>query len=282
MQRSDSFLHAVQDFKKALPSLRKSLVGHFEAEAGESSAFRNAFAACFEALSLRFREEYQRPNRFGVFAGLAGLEPDFTEEHLSTFLVQHFLLEPLLSWMFPDALADNQIARQVEEVMRMFGNRDWLRMSVDGYFSLIERELRAAQSGAERQHVFNTVCEHFLNGFDPGRAEELGIIYTPPEVVDFMCASCEEQVRQIYGRSLSSANVPILDPCTGTGAFLTNVIGRIEIDSLPYKYANELFGVEIMLMPYHLATLNVEQAFVERCGYYLPFPGMRYADALLS
>ncbi len=282
MQRSEAFLRAVQRLKEALPALRKRLAEHVAAEMAEHPAFRAAHAACFEVLAHHFREEYQRPDRFGVFQGLASLEPDFTEEQLTTFLIQVFLLEPLLTWMFPDALAANTIARQVEHVMRCLGNRDWLRIAVDGFFSLIERELRDAHSGAEMQHVFNTVCEAFLNGFDRDRAEELGVRYTPPEIVDFMCASVEHQVKHTYGRSLSATGVPIFDPCTGTGSYLVNVIGRLDQAALPYKYANELFGVEILLLPYYLATLNVEQAFFERCGFYLPFPGMRYADALLA
>jgi len=282
MQRSEPFLRAVQRLKEALPTLRKRLAEHVAVEVEGNPAFRAAHAACFEVLAHHFREEYRRPDRFGLFRGLASLEPEFTEEQLTTFLIQHFLLEPLLTWMFPDVLAANTIAQQVEKAMSVLGNRDWLRIAVDGFFSLIERELRDAHSGAERQHVFNTVCEAFLNGFDPDRAEEMGVKYTPPEIVDFMCASVEQQVKHTYGCSLSATGVPILDPCTGTGSFLVNVIGRIDLTDLPYKYAHELFGVEIMLLPYYLATLNVEQAFFERCGFYLPFSGMRYADALLA
>lgn len=282
MQRSEPFLRAVRDLKKALPALRKRLAEQFEAQSHESAVFRAAFESCFETLTSLFREEYRRGDQFGIFERLGDLEPDFTREQFSTFLIQHFLLEPLLNWMFPDALVQNQITQSVERVMHVFENRAWLRLSVDGHFPLIERELRACTSNAERQHVLNTVCEFFLNGFDPQRAEELGVIYTPPEVVDFMCASCEKHVLQAYGRQLSSANIPILDPCTGTGSFLVNIIGRIDPVTLPYKYTNELFGIEIMVLPYYIATLNVEQAFFERIGHYQPFPGMRYADALLT
>jgi predicted helicase len=281
MQRSTSFLHAVQVFKKALPSLRKNLSEHFEAQISENTIFRMTFESCFEAVTHHVKEEYQRNDRFGVFARLSSLEPDITRPQFSTFLVQLFLLEPLMQWMFPDALAGNRIAQQVECVMQECENRVWHRMSVDGYFSLIEQELRTCITRAERQHILSTVCEQFLNGFDPQPNEELGIIYTPPEIVEFMCASCEEQIVQTYGRTLSSTHVPILDPCTGTGAFLINILGRIDQVSLPYKYAHELFGIEIMLLPYYIATLNVEQTFFELSGYYLPFPGMRYADALL-
>jgi len=282
MQRSDFFLRAVHNLKTAVPVLRETLFEHIEAQVRQNSVFRAAFASCFDALANHVREEYKRSDQFGVFEPLANLEPDFTSEQFTAFLVQHFLLDPLLRSMFPDVLARNPIARQVEGIMQVFENRAWLRLSVDGYFALIERELSVASTSEDRQQVFNTVVRHFLSGFDPRRAEELGIIYTPPEVVNFMCSSCEEQLEQAYGRSLSSTNVPILDPCTGNGAFLVNIIGRIEPTSLPYKYANELFGVEILFLSYYLATLNIEQAFFERCGYYHSFPGMRYADALLA
>jgi predicted helicase len=282
MQRSERFLQALQSLKKALPSLRKGFYEQFHEQVGNNAPFGAAFETGFDTLARFFQEEYRRPDRFGVFEHLGTLEPDWTRDQFLTFLVQHFLLEPLLGWMFPDALAQNRIAQVVASVMETFENRAWHRLSVGGYFSVIECELCACTSRAEKQHVLNCVCEVFLNSFDPDRAEELGVIYTPPEVVDFMCESCEEQVRQSYGRSLSSTSVPILDPCTGTGSFLVNIIGRIEPCSLPYKYQHELFGIEIMFLPFYLATLNVEQAFFEHTGQYLPFPGMRYADALLA
>lgn len=282
MQRSERFLQSLQSLKKALPSLRKSFYERFHEQVRNNALFGAAFETGFDILARFHLEDYGRQDQFGIFEHLDNLELDWTHDQFLTFLVQHFLLEPLLSWVFPDALVQNRIAKVVTSIMESFENRVWHRLAVDGYFSVIECELRACASRAEKQHILNCVCEVFLNSFDPDRAEELGVIYTPLEVVDFMCASVEEKVRQSYGRSLSSMGVPILDPCTGTGSFLVNIIGRIEPCSLPYKYQHELFGIEIMFLPFYLATLNVEQAFFEQTGQYLPFLGMRYADALLA
>ena len=59
-----------------------------------------------------------------------------------------------------------------------------------------------------------------------------------------------------------------------------NAIGRISRAALPHKYRREIFCIEIMLLPYYLAKLNIEQAYCQRMGRYEPFPGLRYANAL--
>jgi predicted helicase len=43
--------------------------------------------------------------------------------------------------------------------------------------------------------------------------EQLGIVYTPVEVVDFIIHSVDHILRQEFGRSISDENIHILDPC---------------------------------------------------------------------
>ena len=282
MQRSQLFLCAVHDLKKALPHLRRTLTTCFDPAFCENKAFCSAFETCFKALTCFFREEYRRQDQFGVFGHLNRLESGFSREDFTIFLMQYFMLEPVLLRMFPDVLGQNRMTQRIKACISAFEKRGWLCQTMGQYFSPIEVELHTCVSSDEKQHILNCVMEHFLNGFNSLQADVRGVIYTPLEVVNYMCASVEEQLKEAYGRTLSSANVPILDPCMGTGVFLVNVIGRIDLASLPYKYENELFGIEIMLFPYYIATLNIEQAFFERTGYYRSFPGLRYADALLG
>ena len=42
-----------------------------------------------------------------------------------------------------------------------------------------------------------------------------------------MCASVEEVLKTEFGLTLGSKGVNILDPCTGTGNFIVNLIRRI-------------------------------------------------------
>ena len=55
----------------------------------------------------------------------------------------------------------------------------------------------------------------------------MGIVYTPQPIVDWMCVSVQRTLQTQWGKSLATPGVKILDPCTGTGNFVVNLMGRI-------------------------------------------------------
>jgi predicted helicase len=63
-----------------------------------------------------------------------------------------------------------------------------------------------------------------------------------------------------FGLTLGSKGVNILDPCTGTGNFIVNILRRIPKKDLPRMYKDQLFANEVMLLPYYIAALNIEHA----------------------
>ena len=79
---------------------------------------------------------------------------------------------------------------------------------------------------------------------------------------------------------LGSPGVNILDPCTGTGNFIVNLLRRIPKRDLPRMYRQQLFANEVMLLPYYIAALNIEHAYFERAGTYEPFEGLCFVDTL--
>src|SRR5262249_29310431 len=72
----------------------------------------------------------------------------------------------------------------------------------------------------------------------------------------------------------------LLDPCTGTGNFIVNLIRRISGATLREKYKSDLFANEIMLLPYYIASLNIEHEYYVRTGEYRPFEGLCFTDTL--
>jgi predicted helicase len=95
-----------------------------------------------------------------------------------------------------------------------------------------------------------------------------------------MVASVDEVLQQEFALSLSSEGVKILDPATGTGNFIVNILRRINRRDLKRKYHEELFANEIMLLPYYIASLNIEHAYYDLTGEYAPFEGICFADTL--
>ena len=72
----------------------------------------------------------------------------------------------------------------------------------------------------------------------------------------------------------------ILDPATGTGTFMADLVDFIEKGKLPYKYENELFCNEISILPYYIAALNIEYTYWQRMGCYKEFPNIAFVDTL--
>ena len=113
--------------------------------------------------------------------------------------------------------------------------------------------------------------EPFLEAFDPDLRKQLGVWYTPVEVVRYMVARVDRALKDDLGIAdgLAADNVYVLDPCCGTGAYLAEVLRRIALNlesrglgaltgSRVKKAAMErVFGFEIMPAPFVVAHLQV-------------------------
>ena len=113
--------------------------------------------------------------------------------------------------------------------------------------------------------------EPFLEAFDPALRKQLGVWYTPTEVVRYMVARVDRALKDDLGieDGLAAENVYVLDPCCGTGAFLAETLKRIAANlqskglgalagAQVKKAATErVFGFEIMPAPFVVAHLQV-------------------------
>ena len=113
--------------------------------------------------------------------------------------------------------------------------------------------------------------EPFLEAFDPELRKELGVWYTPPEVVRYMVARVDQAVRDDLGIAdgLAAENVYVLDPCCGTGAYLAEVLRRIAANlahrglgalvgaRVKQAAVGRVFGFEIMPAPFVVAHLQI-------------------------
>ena len=113
--------------------------------------------------------------------------------------------------------------------------------------------------------------EPFLQAFDPELRKQLGVWYTPSEVVRYMVARVDQALRDDLGLAdgLAAENVYVLDPCCGTGAYLAEVLRRIaaNLDNqglgaltgarVKQAATERVFGFEIMPAPFVVAHLQV-------------------------
>jgi len=113
--------------------------------------------------------------------------------------------------------------------------------------------------------------EPFLEAYDPELRKELGVWYTPLEIVQYMVARVDAVLRQELGAAdgLADPNVLVLDPCCGTGAYLVEVLKRIaatlkekgEDALLGYRLKRaaleRVFGFELLPAPFVIAHLQL-------------------------
>ena len=263
----EDFERAVNEFKERVPELAKGLVEKIRQAHEDNRAFQDAFDQFYRVCST-------------------SLNPNISIEAVDEMLVQHLLTERLIRTVFDasDFVQRNIIAQEVENVIatlvaQSFSRREFLQ-SLDRFYIAIEKNAEAITDFREKQHFINTVYERFFQGYSVKTADTHGIVYTPQPIVDFMTASVEHVLKTEFGTDLGGDDVVILDPCTGTGNFIVNLLDRIPKEKLADAYQHRLFANEVMLLPYYIAALNIEHRYYELTGSYRPFDGLCFVDTL--
>ena len=165
---------------------------------------------------------------------------------------------PVLQELFQQMAAPGQL-----QPLRLVEVLDWTAAALDR----VERTAFFQQfSEGEAVPYF---YEPFLEAFDPALRKQLGVWYTPPEVVRYMVARVDRALKDDLGiaEGLAAENVYVLDPCCGTGAYLAEVLRRINANlgnagalrgnHLRKAATERVFGFEIMSAPYVIAHMQV-------------------------
>ena len=256
---------AVAQFKNKVPALGKGLAELIEKERGTNRQFATAFRAFHEKCCQ-------------------SINPDLSEAAVEEMLIQHLLTERIFRTVFdnPDFTRRNVIANEIEKVIDALTShsfsRDGFLQSLDRFYISIEDTARTISDFSQKQGFLNTVYEQFFQGFSIKVADTHGVVYTPQPIVDFMVRSVEEILGAEFNRSLSDSGVHIIDPFVGTGNFIVRIMREIQKTALSDKYQSELHCNEVMLLPYYIASMNIEHELFEATSTYQPFEGVCLVD----
>jgi hypothetical protein len=179
-----------------------------------------------------------------------------------------YLHIPILSKLYGDFASPSQLGTMhLEEVL------DWAGEALD-------RVDRASFFATfEQQHAVQYFYEPFLEAFDPELRKQLGVWYTPPEVVKYMVARVDQVLRNELdiADGLADPRVVVLDPCCGTGAYLVEVLDKIAetlhdkggdaliANDLKKAAMSRIFGFEILPAPFVISHLQIGLA-LDRFG----------------
>ena len=261
----DNWQTAVSDFREHVPDLASELKERIEQRHATDPAFKKAFTDFYDTCRT-------------------SINPELSQDAVEEMLIQHILTERIFRTVFDrsDFTRRNIIAREIENVsdvlMRESMSRDEFLGPLNRFYVAIEQAATLCKDFSQKQHFLNTFYEKFFQGFSADVADTHGIVYTPQPIVDFMVNSVAHILETDFDRSLSDTGVHIIDPFVGTGNFMVRLMQDIQGTALEAKYRNELHCNEVMLLPYYIASLNIEQEFYQRMGTYLPFEGIALAD----
>ena len=261
----DNWQTAVADFRTHVPDLASELKERIEQRHETDPAFKKAFTDFYETCRT-------------------SINPELSQDAVEEMLIQHILTERIFRTVFDrsDFTRRNIIAREIENVsdvlMRQSMSRDEFLGPLNRFYVAIEQAATLCQDFSQKQHFLNTFYEKFFQGFSEDVADTHGIVYTPQPIVDFMVNSVAHILETEFGRSLSDTGVHIIDPFVGTGNFIVRLMQDIQGTALEAKYHHELHCNEVMLLPYYIASLNIEQEYFQRMGTYRPFEGIALAD----
>ena len=199
------------------------------------------------------------------------LNPNISREIVDEMLIQHLMTERIIRRVFgvEEFVRRNVIAAEIEKVIDAltshYFNRQEFLGALDQFYLAIESAADHLMDFYHKQDFINTVYERFFQDYSVETADTHGIVYTPQPIVDFMCAAVEEVLRVEFGADLGDESVLIIDPATGTGNFVVNLLRRAHSRnprSFEDFYKHRIFANEVLFMPYYIASLNVEHEYV--------------------
>ncbi len=259
---------AVAEFREIVPDLGEKLAELIKTERQNNPHFHDAFS--------KFHQQCQ-----------TAINPNLSITAVEEMLIQHLLTERIFATIFDnrDFTRRNIIAREIETVIdvlteRTLNRSEFLR-PLNPFYVAIEKTARTITDFSQKQGFLNAVYEQFFQGFSVKVADTHGIVYTPQPIVDFMVKSVEHILQTEFVRSLSDSGVHIIDPFVGTGNFIVRIMKELDPIALDRKYTAdppELQCNEVMLLPYYIASLNIEHQFFTAMNRYAAFEGICLVD----
>ena len=260
------FHRAIEQFNADVPALAEELRHIIDEQAAANARFKAALS--------EFLELCQQ-----------AINPRVELADAREMIIQHILTEDIFMTVFdePQFHRENAIARKLQEVIGTFyhgATRRNIHGRIAPYYETINARAAQIANHHEKQKFLKALYERFYRAYNPKAADRLGIVYTPEAIVRFQLRAVDHLLFKHFGKTLGDAGVEILDPATGTGTYITELIEYLPPAQLPDKYRAEIHCNEVAILPYYIANLNIEYTYKQRVGEYVPFDNLCFVDTL--
>jgi len=262
------FRAAVEQFKADLPTVLQALRDMIDKQERGNAGYRAAHA--------KFLAHAQE-----------AINPTLGEADVREMLIQHILTEEIFANVFNDSdfHRHNNVARELYALEDAFFTGALKKNTLKGletYYAAIRAAAAQISSHGEKQTFLKVIYENFYKVYNTKAADRLGVVYTPNEIVRFMIDGADWLCETHFGKNLIDRDVDILDPATGTGTYICELLEhfRGQPRKLEHKYRHELHANEVAILPYYVANLNIESTYAAIAGQYAEFPNLCFVDTL--
>jgi Type ISP C-terminal specificity domain/N-6 DNA Methylase len=242
-----------------------------QAVAGLGEDFGKALGVSFEGPEGEefFRSSLVQTIFYGLFAGWtiwvrSDRHRPFQWEDLGDYLRVPFLGELFYEFRHPRRIHELGLKKHLDVATETLS-----RVDIGAFFSRFRPPLLDAEPDTSAAIIY--FYEPFLEAFDPELRKELGVWYTPVEVVRYQVRKVDRLLRDELGcdRGFADDRVVALDPCCGTGAYLLEIVrciadqlraegvGALLGSSLLETLRKRVIGFEILTAPFVISHLQL-------------------------
>ena len=214
------FNKKLETFKNSVPVISKKIKDSIDDKLKLNCDFKIKFNEYEKALKVTIGES-------------------LTSDDLKEMLVQHILTADLFNKMFDiyDYRKYNNIAKMLDSLEYCLGIEFSQNINIDinDFYDALSHNIKTLNNIQYRVEVLRIFYESFYQAYYQKKSDVLGIKYTPIEAVDFMIALSDKLLEEHFDKNIYSKDVNILDPCTGTGTFVVQI--------LEYRLRNKLVSI---------------------------------------
>ncbi len=201
----------------------------------------------------------------------ATINNTISKEQVIEMLAQHLITKPVFDALFQNYqfATNNTVCSSMEKMISVLVQAGFEKdtAKLQDFYSSVKTNVGDIDNLKGKQEIIKNLYEKFFKGAFPKTVDQLGIVYTPIECVDFILYSVNDILKQEFNTSISDENVHVLDPFTGTETFITRLLQHSDLikdEDLERKYLKEIHCNEIVLLAYYVADVNIESVYHDR------------------
>lgn len=226
------------------------------------------------------------------------INPSINMDQVINFIIDHENTEKIFDAVYPGSLKGNPVAEMINtftqklDLKNKFSQEyqcitklneflqrevkqeietesDLIKKAYEGLKQEVDGVVLTVETDGAKQNLIKKVYEKYLWKAYGKEAKNNGVYYTPVPVVDYLLKAAAYLLRTEFATDFNSSNVRVLDPFVGTGTFIARLFSA-DLDLIHPRYVlakcknNQIWGNEIMLLPYYIASINISQTINRR------------------